>query len=90
MSFISRVTARVIEDGPLSKGRLVAALGVLLACLSALAGLAYLLVWQTVTGSLALQVIGLVFLGSVQLAALGVIGEYLGAMQNRPYERHGF
>lgn len=82
--------------------RLVTALGFFAACISFLAGMAYLLYklifWQSFTVGIAPLVIGLFFLGSVQLVSLGIIGEYVGAIhtqvQKRPYviekERIGF
>ena len=82
--------------------RLVTALGFVCACISFLAGLAYfvykLIFWSHFTVGIAPLVIGLFFLGSVQLVSLGIIGEYVGAIhtqvQKRPYviekERIGF
>lgn len=82
--------------------RLVTALGFGSACLSFLAGLSYLLYklifWSQFNVGVAPLVIGLFFLGSVQLVSLGIIGEYVGAIhthvQKRPYviekERIGF
>jgi hypothetical protein len=51
--------------------------------------LAYKLVfWNSFTVGVAPLVLGLFFLGSVQLIALGIIGEYVGSIhtfvQNRP------
>ena len=82
--------------------RLVTALGFASACISFLAGLGYLIYklvfWSHFNVGIAPLVIGLFFLGSVQLVSLGIIGEYVGAIhthvQKRPYviekERVGF
>ncbi len=82
--------------------RLVTALGFASACFSFIAGLGYLLYkliyWSQFNVGIAPLVIGLFFLGSVQLVSLGIIGEYVGAIhthvQKRPYviekERVGF
>ena len=82
--------------------RLVTALGFFSACLSLLSGLGYLsyklIYWHQFNAGIAPLVIGLFFLGSVQLVSLGIIGEYVGAIhthvQKRPYvvekERVGF
>jgi glycosyltransferase involved in cell wall biosynthesis len=82
--------------------RLVTAFGFLTACLSALSGLGYLIYklvfWANFSVGIAPLVIGLFFLGAVQLVSLGIIGEYVGAIhthvQKRPYviekERVGF
>jgi polyisoprenyl-phosphate glycosyltransferase len=82
--------------------RLVTALGFLTACVSLLTGLGYLayklIFWSHFELGVAPLVIGLFFLGSVQLVSLGIIGEYVGAIhtqvQKRPYviekERVGF
>ncbi|HQT45782.1 MAG TPA: glycosyltransferase family 2 protein [Acidocella sp.] len=82
--------------------RLVTALGFLTASLSLLSGLGYfvykLIFWSNFSLGIAPLVIGLFFLGSVQLVSLGIIGEYVGAIhthvQKRPYviekERVGF
>ena len=82
--------------------RLVTGLGFASACGSFIAGLGYLLYklifWSQFTVGVAPLVIGLFFLGSVQLVSLGIIGEYVGAIhthvQKRPYviekERVGF
>ncbi len=72
--------------------RLVVFGGFISAFLSLLAGLIYLvaklLFWDHFQLGLAPTMIGLFFLGSVQLIALGVIGEYIGSIhtmvQNRP------
>jgi glycosyltransferase involved in cell wall biosynthesis len=82
--------------------RLVTALGFVSASVSFLAGLGYLayklIFWSHFNVGIAPLVIGLFFLGSVQLVSLGIIGEYVGAIhthvQKRPYviekERVGF
>jgi glycosyltransferase involved in cell wall biosynthesis len=82
--------------------RLVTGLGFVSAGVSFLAGLSYLLYklvfWSHFSVGMAPVIIGLFFLGSVQLISIGVIGEYVGAIhtqvQKRPYvvekERIGF
>ena len=82
--------------------RLVTGLGFVSACVSLVAGIGYLLYklifWSHFNVGIAPLVIGLFFLGSVQLVSLGIIGEYVGAIhtqvQKRPYviekERIGF
>jgi glycosyltransferase involved in cell wall biosynthesis len=82
--------------------RLVTALGFLTACVSLLTGLGYLayklIFWDHFNVGIAPLVIGLFFLGSVQMLSLGIIGEYVGAIythvQKRPLviekERIGF
>jgi len=82
--------------------RLVTGLGFLTAVGSLLAGFIYfaykLIFWAHFTVGIAPLVIGLFFLGAVQLVSLGIIGEYVGAIhtqvQKRPYvierERVGF
>jgi glycosyltransferase involved in cell wall biosynthesis len=73
--------------------RLVIGLGFVTAIGSLLAGLIYLvyklLFWSEFSIGLAPLVIGLFFLGAVQLISLGIIGEYVGAIhtqvQKRPY-----
>ncbi len=72
--------------------RLVTFLGFVLSVLSALTGFGYLIAklvfWNNFTIGIAPVVVGLFFFGSVQLVALGVIGEYVGSIhtmvQNRP------
>jgi polyisoprenyl-phosphate glycosyltransferase len=72
--------------------RLVVFGGFVCAGLSLFAGFAYLLAkllfWNRFELGLAPTMIGLFFLGSVQLIALGIIGEYIGSIhtivQNRP------
>ncbi len=64
--------------------RLVIFLGFFCAVLSFSTGLFYLayklIFWKSFTIGLAPAVIGLFFLGSVQLIALGLIGEYIGSI----------
>ncbi len=73
--------------------RFVTALGFLCALLSLLSGLGYLIYklafWGRFSVGIAPLVIGLFFLGSVQLLSMGILGEYIGAIhtqvQKRPY-----
>jgi polyisoprenyl-phosphate glycosyltransferase len=72
--------------------RLATLLGFFAAGMSLLAGLVYLVAklifWNNFTAGMAPLLIGIFFLGSVQLLFLGVVGEYVGAVftyvQNRP------
>jgi glycosyltransferase involved in cell wall biosynthesis len=72
--------------------RLATLLGFLTAGLSLLVGLGYLVAkiifWNTFTAGMAPVVVGIFFLGSVQLLFMGIVGEYVGAVftyvQNRP------
>ncbi len=72
--------------------RLVIFFGFISALLSFLLGMFYLIYklafWNSFTVGVAPVVLGLFFLGSVQLIALGIIGEYVGSIhtlvQNRP------
>lgn len=72
--------------------RLATLLGFCAAGMSLLAGFVYLIAklifWNNFTAGMAPMVIGIFFLGSVQLLFLGVVGEYVGAVfayvQNRP------
>lgn len=72
--------------------RLVAFCGFVCALLSFLAGVFYfvykLVFWSSFTVGVAPLVLGLFFMGSVQMIALGIIGEYIGSIhtmaQNRP------
>lgn len=73
--------------------RFVTLLGFVCSAASALVGLAYLiyklLFWNRFSAGAAPLVIGLFFLGSVQLLAMGILGEYIGSIQTqvrkRPY-----
>jgi glycosyltransferase involved in cell wall biosynthesis len=73
--------------------RFVTALGFLCSLLSLLTGLGYLIYklvfWDRFNVGVAPLVIGLFFLGSVQLLSMGILGEYIGAIhtqvQKRPY-----
>jgi hypothetical protein len=60
----------------------LAALGALLAGMIALA--CKLLFWSSLNLGPAPLVIGLCFLGAVQLASLGIIGDYIGAAFAQP------
>jgi len=72
--------------------RLATLLGFIAAGISFLVGIGYLvaklLFWNTFTAGMAPVLIGLCFIGSVQLFFLGIVGEYVGAIftyvQNRP------
>lgn len=72
--------------------RLVIFAGFVCALLSFMAGMFYLayklLFWSNFTLGVAPVVLGLFFLGSIQLIAIGIIGEYVGAIHtsvlNRP------
>jgi glycosyltransferase involved in cell wall biosynthesis len=72
--------------------RLVTFSGFIFALMSVLIGFGYLLAklffWNSFNIGLAPLVVGLFFFGSVQLIALGIIGEYVGSIhtivQNRP------
>jgi glycosyltransferase involved in cell wall biosynthesis len=73
--------------------RLVTFLGFVCSLLSLLSGLGYLiyklLFWANFNVGIAPLVIGLFFLGSVQLLSMGILGEYIGSVhtqvQKRPY-----
>ena len=73
--------------------RFVTLLGFCCSALSLFVGFVYLLYklvfWANFTVGIAPLVIGLFFLGSVQLLALGILGEYIGSIQThvqrRPY-----
>ncbi|HBY09368.1 MAG TPA: glycosyltransferase [Chloroflexi bacterium] len=71
--------------------RLATMLGFLSAGLSFLVGLIYLVYklidWQNFSLGLAPVVIGLFFLGSVQLIFLGIVGEYIGAIYTQVMHR---
>jgi glycosyltransferase involved in cell wall biosynthesis len=72
--------------------RLATLLGFMAAGVSLLAGIVYLIAklifWNNFTAGMAPLLIGIFFLGSIQLLFLGVVGEYVGAVfvyvQNRP------
>ena len=72
--------------------RLVIGCGFISAVISFILGIVYLayklVFWNSFTVGVAPLVLGLFFLGSVQLIALGIIGEYVGSIhtfvQNRP------
>jgi len=75
--------------------RLVMAFGALTAFGCLLTGVAYLLCklvyWHSFDPGVPPLVIGLIFLGSLQLVSLGIIGEYSGAAHPRAQkERIGF
>ena len=73
--------------------RFVTLLGFFCSGLSLFVGLVYLvyklLFWSNFTVGIAPLVIGLFFLGSVQLLSMGILGEYIGSIQTyvrkRPY-----
>ncbi len=71
--------------------RLAAMLGFVAAVMSFLVGLVYLIYklifWTEFSVGLAPAVIGLFFLGSVQLIFLGVMGEYIGAIYTQVIHR---
>ncbi len=71
--------------------RLVTGMGFLTAAGSIVVGLAYffykLVFWNDFELGLAPLVIGMFFLGAVQLIALGIIGEYVGAMHTAVQKR---
>ena len=73
--------------------RFVTLLGFVCSAMSLLVGMIYLfyklIFWANFTVGIAPLVIGLFFLGSVQLLSLGILGEYIGSIQTqvrkRPY-----
>jgi glycosyltransferase involved in cell wall biosynthesis len=71
--------------------RLAAMLGFVAAAISFLVGLVYLIYklifWANFSVGLAPAVIGLFFLGSVQMIFLGIIGEYIGAIYTQVLHR---
>jgi polyisoprenyl-phosphate glycosyltransferase len=71
--------------------RLATMFGFLSAAISFLVGVIYLvyklLDWQNFTLGLAPVVIGLFFMGSVQLVFLGIVGEYIGAIYTQVMKR---
>ena len=66
--------------------RLMTLVGFSIACVSFLCGVAYfigkLLFWYSLPAGIAPLLIAIFFLGSVQLFALGVVGEYIGLLLN--------
>lgn len=71
--------------------RMATMLGFFAAGISFLVGLAYLIYklvnWQNFSLGLAPVVIGLFFLGSIQLIFLGIVGEYIGAIYTQVMHR---
>ncbi len=71
--------------------RLVTFLGFISGALSLFAALAYLLYklvyWSNFSLGVAPLVIGLFFLGSVQLVSMGILGEYIGAIHTQVLKR---
>ena len=71
--------------------RLATMIGFLTAGISFLVGLTYLIYklifWANFSVGLAPEVIGLFFLGSVQLIFLGILGEYIGAIYTQVHHR---
>lgn len=71
--------------------RLSALLGFFMSCCSLLTAFVYLayklIYWDSFSVGQAPLIIGLFFLGSVQLFFLGVIGEYIGAIHSRLFQR---
>jgi glycosyltransferase involved in cell wall biosynthesis len=71
--------------------RLVTFLGFVTAVISVLIALGYfaykLVYWDRFSVGMAPLVIGLFFLGSVQLVALGIVGEYVGAIHTQVMRR---
>jgi hypothetical protein len=71
--------------------RFVTLLGFACSILSLFAGLTYLVYklvfWSNFTVGIAPLVIGLFFLGSVQLLSMGILGEYIGSIQTQVQKR---
>ena len=71
--------------------RLASWLGFIMAVISFLVGLFYLIYklvnWQSFVLGLAPVVVGLFFLGAVQLLFLGIVGEYVGAIHTQVLHR---
>lgn len=71
--------------------RIVTFLGFISSALSMLAALAYLVYklvfWTNFSVGIAPLVIGLFFLGSVQLVSMGILGEYIGAIHTQVMKR---
>ena len=66
--------------------RLMIVTGFVVACLSVLCGIGYLVAklmfWNAVSAGTAPLLIAMFFLGAIQLLALGIIGEYIGLLIN--------
>ena len=71
--------------------RLATMFGFALSALSFLIGMIYLvlklILWREFTIGLAPVVVGLFFLGSVQLLFIGILGEYIGAIHTHVTKR---
>jgi polyisoprenyl-phosphate glycosyltransferase len=71
--------------------RLAAMIGFIASLISFLVGIAYLvyklIFWKDFTLGLAPMVVGLFFLGSIQLLFLGIVGEYIGAIYTQVLKR---
>lgn len=71
--------------------RIVTFFGFVAGALSVLAGFAYLIYklvfWNNFSVGIAPLVIGLFFLGSVQLVSMGILGEYIGAIHTQVLKR---
>jgi glycosyltransferase involved in cell wall biosynthesis len=71
--------------------RLASMLGFVASLLSFLVGFIYLILklvlWQNFTIGLAPVVVGLFFMGSVQLLFIGILGEYIGAIHTKVTKR---
>lgn len=71
--------------------RLASMLGFITSLLSFLVGFIYLILklvlWQNFTIGLAPVVVGLFFMGSVQLLFIGILGEYIGAIHTKVTKR---
>lgn len=71
--------------------RLAAMIGFLSSIISFIVGMTYLVYklvdWQNFTLGLAPVVVGLFFMGSIQLFFLGVVGEYIGAIYTQVLKR---
>jgi len=71
--------------------RLATFVGFGAALVSLIAGIGYLIFkllhWQEVSFGIAPMVIGLFFFSSVQLAFLGIVGEYVGAIHTQTQHR---
>jgi glycosyltransferase involved in cell wall biosynthesis len=71
--------------------RLATMFGFALSALSFFVGMVYLvlklILWREFTIGLAPVVVGIFFLGSVQLLFIGILGEYIGAIHTRVHKR---